>query len=419
MPSDAPRRRRARGSVERLSSGALRVRVYAGYDPVTGRRRYLDEVVPPGPKAAAQAERVRTKLLGQVDERRHPKTSATLDQLLDRYFEVLDVDANTSRTYASYMERHVRPVIGRLPLTRVDGEILDSLYAQLRRCRRRCNGQKGLIDHRTQSDHECDKRCTPHVCKPLAASTVRQIHWILSGAFDRAVRWDWISVTPMAAASPPPPPRPNPSPPSPEDAARILNEAWRDEDWGTFIWLAMTTGARRGELCALKRSHYNASTRVLSIPTSVSGSRRTMREKDTKTHQQRRVALGAETAALLDEMLERQDKTAKKLAVRLRGNAYLFSNDPDCSRPLVPDTVTQRYDRLAKRLGIVTTFHKLRHYNTTELIAAGVDLRTVAGRLGHGGGGVTTLKAYAAWVADAGRAAAEQFDSRMPPRPER
>ena len=181
----------------------------------------------------------------------------------------------------------------------------------------------------------------------------------------------------------------------------------------------MTTGARRGELCALKRSHYDASTRVLSIPTSVSGSRQTMREKDTKTHQQRRVALGAETATLLDEMLERQDKTAKKLAVRLRGNAYLFSNDPDCSRPLVPDTVTQRYDRLAKRLGIVTTFHKLRHYNATELIAAGVDLRTVAGRLGHGGGGVTTLKAYAAWVADAGRAAAEQFDSRMPPRPPR
>lgn len=39
-----------------------------------------------------------------------------------------------------------------------------------------------------------------------------------------------------------------------------------------------------------------------------------------------------------------------------------------------PDTLTQRYGRLARRLG--------RHYSATELIAAGVDIRTVAGRLG-------------------------------------
>jgi integrase len=56
-----------------------------------------------------------------------------------------------------------------------------------------------------------------------------------------------------------------------------------------------------------------------------------------------------------------------------------------------------------KRLDIDTTLHKLRHYNATELIAADVDLRTIAGRLGHGGGGTTTLRVYAAWVAEAVR----------------
>jgi len=39
-----------------------------------------------------------------------------------------------------------------------------------------------------------------------------------------------------------------------------------------------------------------------------------------------------------------------------------------------------------------TTFHKLRHYNAAELIAAGADVRTVAEHLGHGGGGSTTLR---------------------------
>jgi len=43
-----------------------------------------------------------------------------------------------------------------------------------------------------------------------------------------------------------------------------------------------------------------------------------------------------------------------------------------------------------------TRLHSLRHYSATELVAAGVDLRTVAGRLGHGSSGATTLKVYAA-----------------------
>jgi integrase len=52
---------------------------------------------------------------------------------------------------------------------------------------------------------------------------------------------------------------------------------------------------------------------------------------------------------------------------------------------------------MVDRLGINTTFHKLRHYSATELIRAGVDIRTVAGRLGHAEGS-TTLTYYAAWV---------------------
>jgi integrase len=48
------------------------------------------------------------------------------------------------------------------------------------------------------------------------------------------------------------------------------------------------------------------------------------------------------------------------------------------------------------------------------LIAAGVDIRTVAGRLGHGSGGATTLKIYAAWVDEAGQRAAEAMGGIMP-----
>jgi len=70
MPAaDGTRRRRSRGGLERLPSGALRVVVYAGTDPLTGRRHYLREVVPAGPKAGAEADKVMRRLTAEVDER--------------------------------------------------------------------------------------------------------------------------------------------------------------------------------------------------------------------------------------------------------------------------------------------------------------------------------------------------------------
>ena len=69
-------------------------------------------------------------------------------------------------------------------------------------------------------------------------------------------------------------------------------------------------------------------------------------------------------------------------------------------------------------LGINTYLHALHHYSATELIAAGVDVRTVAGRLGHGGGGAMTLRVYAAWLAAADKSAAGLLASRLPKPPQ-
>jgi integrase len=413
----ARRRKRQRGSIEKLPSGALRVAVYAGLDAVTGRRHYLREVVPPGPTAEAEADKAIRRLAAQVDERRHPRTSATLDQLLDRYLETLDVGRTTHRMYTRYLEKHVRPFVGRLKAGSVDAEVLDSLYAELRRCRDHCTGKRG-IDHRTPRQHECDERCRPHACRPLSGTTIRHIHFVLRGAYEKGVRWRWVSVNPVLEASPPPARKPDPRPPSPEEAARIVTAAWEsDPDWGMLVWLTMTTGARRGELCALRWSHVDLSTGVVTIRRAVAQDGRHREEKDTKTHQQRRVALDPETVALLREHRGRCEARVEALGESFSSDAFVFSLSPEGREHLVPSSVSQRYGRLVKRLGIQTHLHNLRHYSATELIAAGVDVRTVAGRLGHSGGGITTLRVYAAWLSESDQRAAAGLAARMPARP--
>jgi integrase len=410
---------RARGSIEALPSGTLRVSVYAGIDPLTGRRHYLKEIIKAGPKSQREAEAARNRLLSQVAEKRSPRTGATVDQLLERYLDQFAGSPNTLELYRTHVRNHISPCLGHVKVGQLDPETLDSFYGELRRCRRRCTGQR-TVEHRVVEPHECDDRCVRRQCKPLAPTTIRHIHFILSGAFKRAVRWRWLSVNPMAQAEPPPAPKPNPQPPTAAHAARIVNESWRNPDWGALIWTAMTTGVRRGEMCAIRVSSVD-----LDEGRETIWLRRAVRrdpgvgwvEADLKTHQQRRIALDAGTVVVLREQIERCRTRAEALGFEFPADGFLFSGSADGSTFLTPDSVTQRYDRMVTRIGLDTTLHKLRHYSATELIAGGVDPRTVAGRLGHGGGGTTTLKAYSAWVSEADQRAAKGLGAGMPERP--
>ncbi len=416
MASGVRGSKRTRGEVEELASGALRVKVYAAIDPISKKRLYLRETVPAGPNARREAEKVRTRLLNEVYERRNPRTDATVAQLIDRHIAEAKLGIKTRKNYRSQADKHIVPCIGHEKVRAVDASISDSFYAELRRCREHCD-RRPRIDHRTAGRHDCDDRCKPHACRPLKESSVLYLHQILRGAFRRAVRLKWVSVNPFDSADPPPAPKPKPRPPSAAEAARIVTEAWKDPNWGALIWLTMVAGNRRGELCGIRWRHLDLSKGVLHIERAIGQYGALTWEKDTKNEADRRIVLDRETVLLLTEHRERCVLRARAIGVELADDAFVFSRDPDGATHLKPDSLTQRYGRLARRLGIRTSIHKLRAYNATELIAAGVDIRTVAGRLGHGSGGATTLRSYTAWVSEADQRAAGDLAARMPTRP--
>ncbi|MGW4867378.1 hypothetical protein [Streptomyces chartreusis] len=81
----------------------------------------------------------------------------------------------------------------------------------------------------------------------------------------------------------------------------------------------------------------------------------------------------------------------------------------------MPRSISQRYRRLAEKLEIHTHCLKdLRAYNVTELLRAGADVRTVAGRVGHGDGGATTLKYYAAFLASSDPPGCHRLAKQLP-----
>lgn len=154
------------------------MRLYVGDDPVTGKR-----IEPYGSRPTRkEAERLLHEFVVQLERGR--VTRATVAQALDAWLETSDIEASTRQGYQGYIDRNLKPALGGLELSKVTVRPIEQFYADLRRCRERCDGRTGV----------------DHACRPLAASTIKQIHAILSGAFDAAVRWEWMASNPARLA---------------------------------------------------------------------------------------------------------------------------------------------------------------------------------------------------------------------------
>ena len=176
---------------------------------------------------------------------------------------------------------------------------------------------------------------------------------------------------------------------------RLLNLVWtEDEEFGLYLWTAITTGARRGEVSALRENRFDFARQQVRVSANYIVKQGNRIEKAPKDGEGRVLSLDLLTCELLRERFQRRRADAQALGVEVPEDAFAFSPDPAGRTPWNPDTMTHRYRRYARRVGIASSLKELRHYSATQLLAAGTDLNTVAGRLGHAEGS-TTLKFYA------------------------
>ena len=131
------------GHIERLPSGSYRVIVYAGTDPLTGRRLRFRQTV----KTEEQAQILLGKLLEQVAEGRQPETGVTIAELLRQYMAVAELDQSTRQTYEGYIRRTILPALGPMELREVRGPVLDMLDARLHRCGNLACSGKPFTEH--------------------------------------------------------------------------------------------------------------------------------------------------------------------------------------------------------------------------------------------------------------------------------
>jgi integrase len=222
--------------VIRKRGAGLQVQVYAGRDPLTGRKRWVSQQVPGQTKASMrQAKQVEARLLEEVGAGQHRGSrSRTMAELLERWLQwratVKPIAPTTVASYRAALDRYILPALGGLPVRQVDAATLDAFYARLRTA----GGKSG---------------------RPLKPSTVHEVHAVLSGALKQAVVWGWTGHNPAKLATAPTVPKAEVQPPNAADAARLLAAAMEESaELGLFLRLAVMLGARRGELCSLRWS---------------------------------------------------------------------------------------------------------------------------------------------------------------------
>ncbi|MFI3170241.1 MAG: site-specific integrase [Faecalibacterium sp.] len=152
-----------------------------------------------------------------------------------------------------------------------------------------------------------------------------------------------------------------------------------------FYLMAIFTGCRRGELCALKWSDIVAvdNTKILVVSRSRSSLPYSgVVEKGTKNNKTREIVLGKELRLMLAAYRNCKEKQAAQLGVPL--SEYIFTNEK--MQLIYPDTFSKRLRKLYNKIGFSKEFHlhTLRHYFVTTMLHNGVDKQTVAELAGHG-----------------------------------
>jgi integrase len=137
--------KRRRGHIEQYR-GKFRAVVSAGSDPLTGKRRQ-----PKSPlfDTEKEAEVELTKMLNQVDEQRHPKNKILVSQLIEKWFEVAELEDTTRERSEGLNRKYIEPVFGSTEFAKLDPELLEKFSARLRKCKHLCDGRRS----RTTSAH--------------------------------------------------------------------------------------------------------------------------------------------------------------------------------------------------------------------------------------------------------------------------
>ena len=263
------------------------------------------------------------------------------------------VRPRTLEAYTSIVEQHLIPALGKARLSALTP---DSIVAFMNR----------------------------QTAKGLSARSVQFHHAVLRRALGDAERMGYVARNVARLASAPRVERHEISPMTAEQARTFLGATLKHPLHTLFV-LAMSSGARQGELLALSWQDVDFTTETIAIRATLHRRSGAFQREVPKTKTSRRtLALAPQAVASLHALRAKQNEA------RLRASSLWEQQDwqpvftDDRGRPLAGYNVTKAFQAALKVCGLPRQrFHDTRHGVATYMLSEGVPLKVIQTVLGH------------------------------------
>lgn len=276
--------------------------------------------------------------------------SVTVNSFCDSFLK--DVAKHTLKektyiTYEAYLRLHIRPELGKVRLINLQSQQIQRLY-------------------------------TRKLESGLSAKTVHHIHGTLRRVLNEAVKWGLIHKNPCDNVSPPRVEKKIPSVWTIKEAKTFLSAVEGHRWYGIYL-IALTTGARRGEILGMEWQNINWSASTIGIEKTISEIKGRAVITAPKTARSRR------TIVLPDVVLDLLKENRQP-----KGFIFLSLNDT----PITPRNLLRHYYSVLDKLDLPRIrFHDLRHTVATILLQENTHPVKVQQLLGHSSI-TTTLDVY-------------------------
>jgi integrase len=274
------------------------------------------------------------------EQRALPDDKMTFAQLSDRFLNDVARHTLKPKTFESYeylLTSHIVPKIGKIKLTNLRPQHIQSLYSE-------------KLD------------------SGLSKKTVHHIHAVTRRVLNQAVKWGLLFQNPTSQVTPPKVDRIRPNVWTVEQAQCFL-QSTKDHKWYGIYLIALTTGARRGEILGLTWENIDWDRKTLTIDKTVITVKNRVVISEPKTRYSRRTISAPQT--VLDTLYENKG---------ISGLIFKTS----VGTPIGPNNLIRDFKNETRKAGLpIIRFHDLRHTCATILFQKDVHPKKVQELLGH------------------------------------
>ena len=372
------------------------IRVYHGYDGQGKRLKPYTMTYKPAPNMTAkQIEKELQKISIEFEERCKNGMTGNADRITLEEYSKIYLEAkikmlspSTFEFYERAIKNKILPALGFHKVNQIKPPHIQAFINQL----------SGITKQ---------KRDGTNSIEPLKPASIRRYLTVVQSIFKLAVKQNIIQSSPAKAEllEIPRVVAPKIEIFTKQEAAEMLSYLeLEDLQFQVFIQLAIMTGARRGELTALKFSDFDyvnnkvtierAAVKLKGQPTQI---------KPPKDYEVRTLAVNPYCIDLVKLLRVQKDKQAEALGNQWNEHDWLFTQDN--GEIMNPQTPTKQFSKFLARNHLKhRKLHSLRHTSATLLLYGGVNIKQVQERLGHGD--ITTTNKYLHYISEADEQAA-------------